>query len=392
MGADTEVYRPPATEPVFNTFRRKPLRPFYSLREFQIGVLIVIFLGGLLVWVMKRGAHPDETLFTVPQNLLTDRGKAITVYKRPVEPWVEPGQTGAATSSPRLDPFPDAVASVDWRVASPPQMFDESNLYVKIDGREAFYKSYGFKKLHFLSLASTEQDGLTIDIELFDLGSIENALGALAAEISDPTTEVQMEPSGLSYTTRNAAFLSQGRYYARIMGSDDNQLIHKEVSVLRDVLQGSLPGDTVPWSYALFVGRLHLNPARIQYDAENAFSFGFASQVYSAGLTGSDTELFIAHRASSAEANALAAKFAEGFAGFGKKLSASPETAFVQNEYTSAIDGVRAHGSFVIGVRQAKSAQEATQWLDRLAAELDKGGITPKNDARTTNTTTAYHE
>ena len=371
MAADTEVYRPPTTEPVFNTFRRKPLRPFYSIRELQIGAVVIVILAAVLAWVMRRGAQPDPTLFTVPQNLLTDKGKTITVYKRPVEPWVEPGRIGAATSSPRLDPFPEAVASAGWRVTAPPQMFDESNLYIKIDGREGFYKSYGFKKLHFLSLASAEQDGVTIDIELFDLGNIENALGALTAEISDPSTEVQAQQSGLSYTTRNAAFLSQGRYYGRIMGSDDSELIRKKVSALREAFQAALPGEPMPWSYALFVGRLHLNPAKIQYFAENAFSFGFASRVYSAALTGSDTEVFIAHRKSDAEASALAEKFADGFAAFGKKLPASAGTTFVQNEYTSAIDGVRTHGAFVIGVRLAKSAQEAAQWLDRLASESE---------------------
>ncbi|HUK82947.1 MAG TPA: DUF6599 family protein [Verrucomicrobiae bacterium] len=371
MAANTEVYRPPTTEPVFNTFRRKPLRPFYSLREFRIGIIIIVALGGLLLWVMRRGAHPDPTLFTVPQNLLTDKGKAVTLYKRPVEPWVEPGTVGAPTSSPRLDPFPDAVASADWRMAGPPQMFDESNLYVKIDGREGFYKSYGFKKLYFLSLASMEQDGLTIDIELFDLGKTENALGALAAEISSPDAEVRTEKSGLSYATRNGAFLSQGRFYARIIGSDDNDLIRKKVTGLREALLAALPAEPLPWSYALFAGRLHLNPFKIQYDAENAFSFGFATQVYSATLPNSETELFISRRESDAEAIVLAAKFAEGFAAFGKKLAHPQSVILVQNEYTSAIDAVRTHGTYVIGVREAKSPQEATQWLDRLASELD---------------------
>jgi hypothetical protein len=372
MAANTEVYRPPTTEPVFNTFRRKPLRPFYSLREFQIGILCVAILAVVLAWVVNRSAHSDPTMFGVPQNLLTDKGKAITVYKRPAEPWVEPGKVSASTSAPRLDPFPDAVASTGWRVTAPPQMFDESNLYIKIDGREGFYKSYGFKKLHFLSLASTEQDGLTIDIELFDLGKTENALGALAAEISKPDTEVNASKSGLSYSTRNGAFLSQGPYYARIIGSDDNELIRQKIATLLAAFQASLPRAPMPWSYALLVERLHLNPAKIQYDAENAFSFGFATQVYSAALPGSDAELFIARRDSEAEASALVAKFAEGFGAFGKALSSEAGTTIVQNEYTSAIDAVRSHGAYVIGVREAKSSQEAAQWLDRLANELDQ--------------------
>jgi hypothetical protein len=390
MGANTEVYTPPATEPVFNTFRRKPLRPFYSLREVQLGVVILIVLGAVTAWVAYRAAHPDPTLFTVMPDLLTDKGKSITIYERPVQPWVEPGSSTGTTRAPQLGPFPEAVRSDGWRVTTPPQMFDEGNLYEKINGREGFYKSYGFKKLHFLSLAATEQSALGIDIELFDLGSIQNALGALVAEISDARTEVRTETAGLSYLTRNGCYLSQGRFYARMVGSDDDEFIRAKLAALRDAFLTSLPKEAMPWSYALLAGRLHLSPSAIQYFAENAFSFDFGTQVYSAGVQGSDMEVFITHRADEADARTLATKFADGFAGFGKRLPADGGTTLVQNEYTGAIDGVRAHGAFVIGVRLAKSAQDATQWLDRLAAELDKGGIVPAEQPTAPASTQSY--
>jgi len=366
MGPEVTVYRPRADEPVFNTFRRKPLRPFYSLREVQIGVLLLTLLAVIAGWVAWRGTHVDPTLFTTPgEKLLTDRGKNIVVYKRPLEPWREPG-SGPATTSVRLEPFPSSVVSPGWRVTGPPQMFDESNLYEKIDGREEFYKARGFKKLYFLTLASDEQPNVNVDIELFDLGGIENALGALSAEISNPQTEVHATPAGLWYVTRNGGFLSQGRYYARLIGSDDNDAVRQKIAGLRDGLITALPAEPMPWVYSLFVGALHLSPGKIQFQKENAFSFDFAREFYTADVTGSDAELFISKRQTADEAAALAGKLADGFADFGKRT----EVGLIHNEYVNAYDAVRARGRYVIGVRLAPTADEAMKWLEKLSAEL----------------------
>jgi Family of unknown function (DUF6599) len=366
MGPQVTGYRPPTDEPVFNTFRRKPLRPFYSLREVQIGLLIIALLAAVTGWITWRGAHVDPTLFAPPgEKLLTDKGKNIVVYKRPLEPWHEPG-SGSANASVRLEPFPDSVVSPGWRVTAAPQMFDEPNVYEKIDGREEFYKARGFKKLYFLSLASDAQPNLNVDIELFDLGSIENALSALSAEVSNPQVEAQATPAGLWYVTRNGGFLSQGRYYARIIGSDDSDAIRQKIAGLRDGLIAGLPAEPMPWVYGLFVGKLHLNPGKIQFQKENAFSFDFATEVYSASIPGSDAEIFISKRPSADEATAFANKMADGFAGFGKRI----EAGLIHNEYVNAYDGVRTQGSYVIGVRLAPTTAEATQWLDKLSKEL----------------------
>lgn len=375
MAVEPQPPKPRPDEPVFNTFKRKPLRPFYSLREFQIGIALLVVLGAIAVWVFQRGANPEPGLFAIQENLLANKGKDIPVYKRPVKPWIEPGSesasAGAAKSS--LDPFPATVNADGWRATAAPQMFDESNLYEKIDGRESFYKSFGFKKLHFLSLSSAQPAGLTIDIELFDLGSIQNALGAMVAELLSPDAKIEMSGQGLSYTTRNGGFVVQGRYYARLVGSDDNDTIRKKIAAVRDGLLASLTGEPLPWAYELFIRGLKVSPAQIQYYAENAFSFGFAKDVYAATLPGGETEVFLMRRTDSEDAKKMAGEFAKGFGEYGKPVSGGPkDTALFKNDYVNAIEGARAQGNFVIGVRMAKSAEEAGQLLDRLATQLEK--------------------
>ena len=369
-----QTTKPPADEPVFNTFKRKPLRPFYFLREFQIGLVILLILAAVLGWVMWRGANPDPSLFKTDDALLATKGATIPIYKRPVAPWVEPGSQPAGAPAGNgaggLGTFPSSVVSEGWRVTAPPQEFDESNLYSKIDGRETFYKSYGFKRLHFLSLVSTAQDQLGIDIELFDLGSIDNALGALAAEISNPQQAVNLDQTGLWYASVNSGFLARGRFYARMIGSDDSDVIRQKIQLLKDALATSLAAEPIPWAYALFVGQMRLNPGVIRFDRENAFSLDFADEFYTATLPGVETEIFVSRRTDAGEAKALAGKLADGFASYGKRLPSPDGTVLIQNEFINTIEAVRSFENLVIGVRLAPSTDDALRRLDTLQQQL----------------------
>jgi hypothetical protein len=349
----------PQPEPVFNTFKRKLYRPFYSLLEFRMGIVCLAVLTGVLAWVLHRGAHPDPSLFRSDDKLLATKGAPVAIYKRPVDPWREPGS--AALPAPSLAPFPAEIVGDDWKASAPVSEFDETNLYIKIDGREGFYKSFGFKRLSFVSLVNGK---LSIDIELFDMGSIENALGAMSAEVTNPDVKFD----GFAYTTANAGFLVQGRYYARLIGSDDDNVIRQKIVALKTALVAKLPGGEVPWAYAVLSHGLHISPAKVQFAPKDAFSFDFATDVYSAKVSG-DTEVFISRQS---DAAAIAGKFAEAFAGYGKAV---PGTPLFKNEYVSAFDGVTSEGGYVIGVRLAPNQDEAMKWLKTLRDLLPSATI-----------------
>ncbi|MCG3148553.1 MAG: hypothetical protein PCFJNLEI_01997 [Verrucomicrobiae bacterium] len=355
---------PQPDPPVFNTFKRKVYRPFYSFREFQIVLVCLAVLGAVLAWVIWRGRNPDPTLFHSDDSLLTK--KEVPIYKRPVEPWIEPGS--AVRTTPSLGPFPSEIIGEGWTASAPVGEFDETNLYEKIDGRETFYKSYGFKRLYFLGLAS---GNLSIDIELFDLGNIGNALGALVAEVAKPDAEFD----GLFYSSANAGFLVRGRYYARFVGSDDDPAIRQKIRSLKDALLSKLPDESLPWAYALLANGLKISPTKIQFTPQDAFSFDFATEVYSAKVKG-DTEVFVSRRADVAAATNLAEKLAAAFAGFGKAVPGADAKLFL-NEYINAVDGVSVHEQYVLGVRSAADAAEAIKWLNQLRDILKASTVAP---------------
>ena len=358
----------PRDEPVFNRFQRKIYRPFYKLREFQIGLVCIAGLSGVLGWVLWRGCHPDPALFTVNERFLTSKGTNPPVYKRPVETWGESG--GATRPTAALGPFPADVAGDGWTAPAPVAEFDDTNLHVKIDGRETVYKSFGFKRLYCLALSNGQ---LSIDIELFDLGTIGNALGALTAEVTKPDAEFD----GFFYASANAGFLVQGRYYARLIGSDDNTTIRTKIAAIKTALLTKLPAETVPWAYALLATGLKVSPAKVQYTPQDAFSFDFATEVYSAKING-ETEVFVSRRANAGEASALAGKFADAFRGFGKAVP-TPQAKLFANSYVTGIDGVTTEGEYVLGVRLAPTPAEALRWLNQLREVLKTATVPAGN-------------
>lgn len=167
---------------------RRSYRRRYSLAEVRWGLGILAALGLVAAWVAWKGAHPDPALFEAAPEL---------------------PRTGALAAD--RGPLPARLAAAGWH-EGPLSRFDARNLYVKIDGREDYYKSFGFEQLYFVSLILDEDPTAVVDVEFFDLGQAPNALGAYAGE-RPPEIKPAVGDRGMSHLARNALFMTRGRYY-----------------------------------------------------------------------------------------------------------------------------------------------------------------------------------
>jgi len=327
---------------------RRSYRRRYSVSETRSGVVIVVLLLAVVLWVGWKGAHPDPSLFM----LETDLSQAGIL--------VEAGQptSGAAGRGP----VPPGLALEGWYEGEMTR-FDYDNLFVKINGREGFYKSFGFEMLYFLSIVVTDAPQTIVDIELYDLGSAANAVGAYSGERSPGVSPVVGE-NGMTHIDRNALFLTQGRYYLRAIGSDESPAVLAELEHIRGRFEQDLPREPLPWGYALFVGAMGLTPGAVSYATENAFSFGFASNVYSARLE-SGAELFVTPAGDKAAAAELAGRYLDGFRRYG-----SDEGAFIKDRYQGKYATAIGAGPWVVGFLRAPDASAANGELQKLAAAV----------------------
>ncbi len=130
---------------VFVRRGRRHYRRRYSGTELRVGIGILVLLAVIVTWVAWQGANPDPDLFTSRADLRI-----------------------GATAPVDRGPLPEELAGPGW-IEGPVSRFDPTNLYEKINGREGFYKNFGFEMLTFVSRSDREDPTPIMDIEVFDL-------------------------------------------------------------------------------------------------------------------------------------------------------------------------------------------------------------------------------
>lgn len=323
---------------------RKHFRARYSTREPGLGALVLLALAAVAAWVAWRGGRPDPELAAAPPGL-ERRG---------------PPQAVAADRGP----LPAGLAPPGWAEGKAAS-FGPQDLYVKIDGREGYYKSFGFQRLWCLALAGPGGEP-AIDLELYDLGEPANALGAAAGELP-PGAAPELRDGTLSLLDKNALFLARGRHYLRAIGSADSEPVRQALALVRARVAAALPAGALPWSYALFLP-LGVPPAKVSYLAENAFSFSFADQVHVGLLADGETELFATARPDAAAARRFATQLAKGFAEYGAPLGRTGGVPWFKDKYLSRASAALAVGRLVVGVHGAADEPSGAALLGKLQA------------------------
>ncbi len=321
---------------------RRHYRRKFNATETRIGIIVLLLLALIVAWVTWRGAHPDPTLFMLETNLSQTGAAAV-------------GSTGGIDRGP----VPTELAAAGWSEGEI-SVFDYDNLFVKINGREGYYKSFGFELLYFVTFLLEENPQTAVDIELYDLGNSANAVGAYSGERS-PGVTPRVGDTGMDHIDRNALFLTRGRYYLRAIGSEESPAVLAQLQLILDRFDAELPGEPLPWGYALFVRKMGKSPGSISYAPENAFSFGFARNVYSVEVE-DGLELFVTPGGTGSDAEDLADRFMDGFRNYG-----SDEGQFVKDRYQGTYARTITAGPWVVGFLRATDKDHALRALDELA-------------------------
>jgi hypothetical protein len=216
----------------------------------------------------------------------------------------------------------------------------------------------------FLPLVHEDDPDLGIDIEFYDLGDPENALGAYVGEKSEDI-DANVREGGHWHIDRNALYVARGRYYMRAVGSAENDVVRAQLVELEARLAAALQSGPRSWAHALFADGLGLAADDVTFEKENAFSFEFAKNVYSAATGEEESDFFVSACADETAADELAARFIEGFASLGDEVDLEG-SVWVKDRYLSTLSTARTHGRVVYGVRGAQTDESATSTLARL--------------------------
>jgi hypothetical protein len=367
----------------FRSFRRS-----YRVVEVYWGAGTGMVLLGIVGWVSWKGAHPDPSLFDMSAALsggppaegapgvdAVERRAGERLGPRRAKPEPASGEEGAGEQpSAARGPLPAQIASGVYHEGKL-GAYTADNLYIKINGRAGYFQAFGVKTLHTLTLeGGSESAPASVDIEAYDLGESRNAIGAYNGE-RPPGIESVSEDESTYHFDRNAGFLARGRYYVRFIGSDESPDVVAEVRRLLEVFRRELQGEALPWGFSLFVDQLKLSPSAVTYVKNNAFSFGFARDVFKASLSPADSredmEAFVVAAEEEAAARALAARFVEGFASLGKPAGQTPaQVALFEDEFLATFSAATVVERWVVGVRGAPNAKRAAEVLEQVEAGM----------------------
>lgn len=368
---------------LFNPNGRKHFRRTYSLIEVRYSLLALGVLAAIGAWVAWRGANPDPEILALESNLLAEGTADAPERARRMGTGSGDGAgagqgaavaAGGAGDTGDRGPVPAGLAAPGWRERGV-TAFSRANLYEKINGRASYYEAFGVEALHFITLLHGEDEAVTVDIEMYDMGKLANALGAYAGE-RQPGATPELADGTIGHTARNATFLVRGRFYVRAIGADESETVQAQLAHLRTALAAGIDSEPLPWAYSLFVAA-GADPAKVAFLPENAFSFGFARNVYTAGLTDDGAELFVVASKDEAAAKALATQFAEGFLSYGKDAGRAGGIPWIEDMYLATLAGATTRGALVLGIRGAPDRAFAEKSLAGLltAAETLPEGV-----------------
>jgi uncharacterized protein DUF6599 len=377
-------------------FVRDGLRSFrrtFRVAEVYWGLGTGAVLLGILGWVSWKGAHPDPSLFDMSAALSGSSPAQLPVAapasRRAGERLGAPRATGdeapggaaaePSASAPASEttgvtndrgPLPKGLASDGFHEGKL-SAYTSDNLYIKIDGRASYFQSFGVKTMHTVTLeGAPEGAGTSVDIEVYDLGESRNAIGAYNGE-RPPGLQSIVADGSTYHFDRNAAFLARGPYYVRVIGSDESAQVVAEVRRLIELFRREIRGEALPWGFALFVDQLKLPASAVTYVKSNAFSFGFARDVYKVTLSAADskddTEAFVVASADAEAARALEKKYSDGFASMGAAAGSTQAHArLFKDEFLGTFSAVMPVERWLIGVRGAVSVAQASEVLASL--------------------------
>jgi hypothetical protein len=289
-------------DPVFNQRKRRVFRTQISSGEVVFGAVFVALTIGMSWWFLAQRDEFDPSERDISMELMEEGSVVDNLYRTPLQRWSEPGQAGAASAAVvDLGVFPPAILDDGWTAATRIQEFDESNLYEKINGAAPQYFQFGFVRLHFVGLERAAE-GLELNIELYDMGAFENALGIFVAQ-RDKNKTLDELGNAHYYATSIGAIGVINQYYFKLTGNEETSAVtDKALQIVESF--SALPGGDAepPRAFTVFRDVLDIPFEGIGFEKSDVFQFQFARDFWFGTPDITQDFRYYVHKAESDEA------------------------------------------------------------------------------------------
>jgi hypothetical protein len=351
-------------ERVLTQRTRRVFRTQIPTGEIVFGALFVLIVLGMGWWFFAKRDDFDPSERDITMELMEEGSVEDTLYRTPLQRWTEPGQAGTASAATvDVGIFPPAVLDAGWTAATRVQEFDESTLYEKINGAAPQYFQFGFVRLYFVGLERAAES-LEMNIELYDMGAFENALGIFAAQ-RDADRALDQRGGTHYYATSIGAIGVIGPYYFKLTGNEEVPAIADKAGQLLDTFS-ALPGADAgaPKAFEVLRDVLGIPFAGIWFEKNDVFQFQFAKEFwFGTPDIGGDLRYYI-HQAESEEAaRNLFDQLVENNLYDYDEVSRAEDSVILNHKFLDTRLAIKRSGAMVFGFDGAPAELDAEKTL-----------------------------
>jgi hypothetical protein len=358
-----------ARERIFTPHKRKVLRKRIPLAETLSAVGLILFLAVATFWVSAQGENYDPSDRDISLEALEDRSGDRSLYSPPLRRWIEPGKRGAAEPAIDFGIFPPRLLDPDWELDGRVETYDPSNVYEKINGAAEQYISFGFRRLHYVTIA---REPHRITVELYDQGEFRNALGIFSAQRSEGR-DVKTRGEIFYYDTPVGLIGGYRNIYFKIAGNSDQEAILAKTSTLLDLVP-NLPAQasSPPLPFLVLTRQLGVSFDDLEYQRSDVFQYDFLSDFWFGRVEGAGGARYFLHEARGPEAAAaLYRQLKEEQGNEYAVVQEGEDRVLLEHEFLETFFALRRRGALIFGIDGAPGRAAARESVDRLGEALD---------------------
>lgn len=128
----------------------------------------------------------------------------------------------------------------DWKIKDKTRFFAKDNLWEYIDGAAEHYIFYGFRQIAATEYHSAKDTSITLTLDIYDMGNLENAFGAYSTERPQEGNFVRIGVQGFSDELSTVFF--KDRYLIKIFVFDVNPELAKAMKDFAEAVAQKIPG------------------------------------------------------------------------------------------------------------------------------------------------------
>lgn len=351
-------------ERVFNPLKRKVLRTRITSAESRFGVAFIVLLAAAGLWIFAQKSNFNPADRDISIEVLETDSVEDTLYQKPLKLWQEPGTATGGPAQVNLGLFPASILNDGWTVDGRVESYDPDNLYEKINGAAEQYLSFGFKKLHYVTVGQGDD---FVTIEIYDQGSFPNTLGIFAAQ-RDESRSVVTKDNLFYYPTPIGAVGGLGRYYFKIAAGSSADLAVAKAKNLLEVVAGLPTGsNSTPRATTILTRDLGVPFDQLAYVPTDAFQYGFAEDFWfgSSDTTG-DARFFVHEATTSEAATTMFQQLVQEQAYEYSEIETTVDRAIFQHDFLKTFFTIEVSGKYVFGIDGSLNRQTAESDLQKI--------------------------